>query len=51
MFFSIIFLVMLSLSFEDWKPGPGVRATASVVLAFSVLMVLAVIHGAFFPSA
>src|SRR4030042_1125987 len=31
-FFSPIILVLLSLSFEDWKPGPGVRGTASVVL-------------------
>ncbi len=50
-FFSTVFLVMLSISFEDWKPGPGVRVMASVVLAFSVLMILAVVHGMFFPSA
>jgi hypothetical protein len=50
-FFSTFFLVLLSLSLEGWAFGPGARATASVVLAFSVLMVLAVVHGTYFPDA
>jgi uncharacterized membrane protein len=50
-FFSAFFLVMLSLSFEGWTFGPRARATASVVLAFSVLMILAVVHGTYFPDA
>jgi len=49
--FSTFFLVLLSLSFEGWAFGPGARATASVVLAFSVLMILAVVHGTYFPDA